>query len=254
MAKLIILSGPSCVGKGPLTAALKKFHPHLARGLEKLIVYNSRPPRPGEANGVDYFFRRREVIEDLGKNPQYLVENIRGDLQAIDLEQFQEDLKRTNLFFEGNPILVEAVKKNVFMKKVEIFSVFLSPLSQDEISFLKAQNHQIDLQAFVTDVMRRKLLRRTQRHKTILSLKDLDEIERRASSALGEMAYACRFDYVIPNHDGEDSDHWDAFYYPLGDARQTLECFAALLEGRPHPFAEKWDSELLRPYHHEQKD
>jgi hypothetical protein len=32
-----------------------------------------------------------------------------------------------------------------------------------------------------------------------------------------------------PNHDGEASENWDAFYYPLGDAREALLAFAALL-------------------------
>jgi guanylate kinase len=30
------------------------------------------------------------------------------------------------------------------------------------------------------------------------------------------------FDFVIPNHDEEDSEYWNAFYYPIGDARNTL--------------------------------
>jgi guanylate kinase len=50
---------------------------------------------------------------------------------------------------------------------------------------------------------------------------------------------------VIPNHDGEDSDNWEAFYYPLGDARRALLTFADLLEGRVPACAEKWDPDLL---------
>jgi len=34
----------------------------------------------------------------------------------------------------------------------------------------------------------------------------------------------------LPNHDGEDSDHWDTFYYPIGDARKTLMALVDLLE------------------------
>ena len=79
--------------------------------------------------------------------------------------------------------------------------------------------------------MRRKLLRRTQRQKGILSLKDLENIETRAGSAYRELQTAPAFPYIIPNHDGEDSEHWDAFYYPIGDARKALHAFAALLAG-----------------------
>jgi guanylate kinase len=95
--------------------------------------------------------------------------------------------------------------------------------------------------------MRRKLLRRTRRQKGELSAQDLENVERRASAAYSEMQQAWRFDYVIANHDGEDSDNWDAFYYPLGDARKALEIFVALLDGRAPADAEKWDAGLLPP-------
>jgi guanylate kinase len=98
---------------------------------------------------------------------------------------------------------------------------------------------------FVTDVMRRKLLRRTQRQKGILSLNDLENIERRAASAYVELKEAPHFDHVIPNHDGEDSENWDAFYYPVGDARKVLLAFADLLSGNVPSCAEKWDMDLL---------
>jgi guanylate kinase len=58
---------------------------------------------------------------------------------------------------------------------------------------------------------------------------------------------ACHFQYVIPNHDGEDSDNWDAFYYPIGDARKTLDAFVGLLQGRVQRSVEKWEENLLRP-------
>jgi guanylate kinase len=88
-------------------------------------------------------------------------------------------------------------------------------------------------------------LRRTTRQKGILSQKDLENIEIRASSAFGEMQQAWRFDHVIVNHDGEDSDHWDAFYHPIGDARSTLQAFAALLSGEPIDSVEGWEQDLL---------
>ena len=59
------------------------------------------------------------------------------------------------------------------------------------------------------------------------------------------MRQAWRFDHVIPCHDGEDSEHWDAFYYPIGDARRALAAFVALLEGSGSAWAEKWSQELM---------
>ena len=75
-------------------------------------------------------------------------------------------------------------------------------------------------------------------------MRDLDDIETRASSAYREMKMAWQFDYVIPNHDGEDSDNWELFYYPIGDARKTMLNFVVLLEGKKAPDAEKWEKGL----------
>ena len=66
-------------------------------------------------------------------------------------------------------------------------------------------------------------------------------------SAYDEMKLGHRFDYVIPNHDGEDSDDWSAFNYPLGDARRAMLSFVDVLEGRKPRFFERWDEELLGP-------
>lgn len=245
MAKFILLSGPSCVGKGPLIAALHKFYPKLISDWKKLVLYNSRAPRPGERDGVDYHFRKREIIEGFCENSYYLVADVRGDLQAVDLHHLKGDIRTTDIFFEGNPFIVEKLLQIPDIRSFPRISVFLSPLSREEIISLKSQSQQVNLQDFVTEVMRRKLLRRTRRQKTNLSLKDLEDIERRASSAMTEMCYAPLFDFVVPNHDGEDSENWDAFYFPLGDARRTLKCFAALLQGQDHPAAEQWTPDLF---------
>ena len=76
-------------------------------------------------------------------------------------------------------------------------------------------------------------------------MKDLENIERRAGSAYRELGNAHFFDHVISNHDGEDSDNWDAFYYPLGDARKSLLKFAALLRGEIPHGVEHWEPDLL---------
>ena len=51
VGRLVILSGPSCVGKGPLYAALKKFYPDVAGAMTRFVLYDSRAPRPGEVEG-----------------------------------------------------------------------------------------------------------------------------------------------------------------------------------------------------------
>src|SRR5208337_4302598 len=110
---------------------------------------------------------------------------------------------------------------------------------------LKDASRNVLLPEFVADVMRRKLLRRTTRQKQILSARDLEEIEVRAGSAYRELQEAWHFDHVLVNHDGEDSEHWDAFYYLIGEARRALVAFAGLLEGVALDGVEKWEEELL---------
>lgn len=50
--RLIILAGPSCVGKSPLAKALARLYPELSKALQPLILYNSRDARPGEKDGI----------------------------------------------------------------------------------------------------------------------------------------------------------------------------------------------------------
>ena len=126
-------------------------------------------------------------------------------------------------------------------------NIFLLPLSRDEILYLKGPERNVSLRDLVTDIMRRKLLRRTRRHKGELSTRDLEEIETRASSAYRELQEAWHFEHVFANHDGEDSDNWEAFYFPIGEARKTLETVVGLLNGGHPPGVEKWEEGLLPP-------
>jgi guanylate kinase len=228
-----------------MAKALSAFYPELAAKLNKLVLYNDRDPRPGEADGVDYHFRTRSVIEGFKNQPGFIVMDVRGDLQALDLKDVQKAIATGDAFFEGNPFVGRALLQAPEMAQVKKLGVFVSPLCKEEIIYLKAPERNLALRDFVTDVMRRKLLRRTQKQKGILSLKELENIEKRAGSAYNELKFAHQFDCVIPNHDGEDSENWNAFYYPLGDARKTLQAFAGLLKGENPLVCEKWEEGLL---------
>ena len=242
--RLIILAGPSCVGKSPLDKALFRFHPQERQNLKSLVLFNSRDPRPGELDGVDYHFRGRAQIADLEGDERFVVMDVRGDLQALDIEQLNEDLAEGDVFFEGNPFVGEILQTHPALADVNRLSVFMSPLSREEILMLRSQP-SVSVPDLVTDVMRRKLLRRTRRQKGELSQKDLENIEVRASSAYSELKKAHQFQHVIPNHDGEDSENWDAFYYPIGDARRALNAFVALLKGEASRDIETWHETLL---------
>jgi guanylate kinase len=242
--RLVILSGPSCVGKSPLRTSLDRFHPELWNRLRKLVLFNSRAPRPGEREGVDYYFRSRAQVEELRTKEHFAVLDVRGDVQALDVASLKGLLERGDAFFEGNPFVGRLLQTHPMLGDVNRLSIFLSPLSKEEIVDLKERGVALD--DLVADVMRRKLLRRTRRQKGELSQPDLENIETRARSAYRELAEACHFQHVIPNHDGEDSEHWDAFAYPIGDARRALQAVVALLEGAVSPpHVERWDENLL---------
>ncbi len=245
VGRLIILSGPSCVGKSPLAKVLSRLHPDLYNSLQPVVLYNSRTARPGERDGVDYYFRPRQEIENLRDKNGFVVMDVRGDLQALDLRELSESLTRGNVLFEGNPFVGRVLQTHPSLEQVNRLSVFMSPLSRREILYFKAIVPAVSLPNLVTDVMRRKLLRRTRRHKGEISLKDLENIERRASSAYVELREAHHFQYVIPNHDGEDSEHWDAFYYPLGDAGEALNAFVSLLKLEIPERVECWEESLI---------
>jgi guanylate kinase len=225
---------------------LRNFYPDLAGRLKQVVLYNSRDPRPGEKEGVDYYFRPREEIEKLAKKPGFTSAIVRGDLQAIEVAGIKTILDRDkDAFFEGNPFIPAKLDELKELREIPTLKVFLSPLSQEEILFLKNPLQRTSLEKLLPDIMRRKLLRRTKRQKINLSLKDLENIEERVASAIVELREAWKFDYIIPNHDGEDSEHWDAFYYPIGDARKALVAFAALLKGEEPLGVESWEKDLV---------
>jgi len=196
-------------------------------------------------DGVDYHFRVRSQVEALRAEDRYAVLDVRGDLQALDVEELHILLQDSKAFFEGNPFVGRALQTHPRLAGIDRLSIFFSPLSREEVIYLKAPERNVSLSDLVTDLMRRKLLRRTRHQKLDLSAKDLENIETRAASAYRELKEAWHFEYVIPNHDGEDSDNWEAFYYPLGDARKALIAFAALLEGRVPPHVERWEADLI---------
>ncbi len=181
--RLIILSGPSCVGKSPLDKALRRIHPEIRNKLQPLILYNSRDPRPGEQDGVDYYFRPRESFTEMAGDDRYVVMDVRGDLQALDLEELAGLLKKGDVFFEGNPFTGRILLTHHELQDVNKLSVFMSPLSAEEICYFSDPVQNVALPGLITNIMRRKLLRRTRKQKGELSLKDLENIEKRAGSA-----------------------------------------------------------------------
>ncbi|KHD44081.1 guanylate kinase [Streptococcus hongkongensis] len=66
---LIVFSGPSGVGKGTVRQEIFSTPDHK---FEYSVSMTTRAQRPGEVDGVDYYFRTREEFEELIKNGQML--------------------------------------------------------------------------------------------------------------------------------------------------------------------------------------
>jgi guanylate kinase len=197
-------------------------------------------------DGVEHHFRSRDHIERLREDERHVVIDVRGDLQALDVAELAESLKSRHAMYEGNPYVARELLINPRLAGIRRLSILLSPLSREEILYLSGQP-AVSLRELTAELMRRKQLRRAKRLKGTLSAHDLEDVERRVARAYDELRMAHEFDLVIPNHDGEDSENWDAFYYPLGDARRALLSVVDLLSGRTPTTAEKWEPDLLPP-------
>ena len=58
---LFVVSGPSGVGKDSVVKKLRDAHPEIA----KTVSATTRAPRPGEQEGVDYYYCTQEKFRQL---------------------------------------------------------------------------------------------------------------------------------------------------------------------------------------------
>lgn len=125
---LIVLSGPSGVGKGTVRKAV--FSRPDAK-FEYSISMTTRKPREGEVDGVDYFFKTREEFEDLIKKGKLLeyAEYV-GNYYGTPVDYVKETLESgKDVFLE---IEVQGAKQ-VREKFPEGLFIFLMPPSLEEL-------------------------------------------------------------------------------------------------------------------------
>ena len=65
---LIVISGPSGAGKGTICKEWLKRHPEAVLS----VSATTRPPRPMEIEGVNYFFKSREEFKKMIENNDFL--------------------------------------------------------------------------------------------------------------------------------------------------------------------------------------
>jgi len=165
---LVVLSGPSGVGKDVAIARLKE------RGFDiyYVVTATTRERRENEVDGRDYFFLTREQFEETIARDGFLEwSNVYGNLYGPPIAQVREKLA------EGRDVLlkidVQGAEKVRARARDGVF-IFLAPPSLDEL-------------------VTRLRARRTESEA---------ELEVRVDNAYKEMAALEHYDYAVVNHDG----------------------------------------------------
>jgi guanylate kinase len=164
---LIVISGPSGVGKDTLIQRLLERDSNLG----KSISFTTRPRRPDEVPGVDYVFTTRPEFE-LARREGKLLESAEydGHLYATSapmVEQLRSAGRDTILKIDVKG--AEQVRKLV----PDALFIFIAPPSMEELE-------------------RRLEMRKTESEKDIAARREI---------AKTEMSYAPSYDFVVMNDD-----------------------------------------------------
>ncbi len=165
LAVLLVLAGPSGVGKGTIVRELLERDP----GVWYSISATSRPPRPGEIDGRDYRFLAREEFESLVAEGGFLEWfDVYGDLKGTPRAPVQKHLAA------GDDVLLEIDVQGALAVREsfpDAVLVFVRPPSRE-----------------------------AQRERLLSRGTDAPEvIDRRLAEAAAEEALADRFDAVVVN-------------------------------------------------------
>ncbi len=166
---LLVLAGPSGVGKGTIVARLRQRFP----ALWESVSFTTRAPRLDEVDGVDYCFVTREEFEALRDAGGFLEWfEVFGDLKGTPRGPVEQHLAA------GHDVLLEIDVQGA-LKVREQFPdavlVFVRPPSPDEL--------------------RRRLVER--------GTESPESLDRRLAAAAAEEARAPDFDHVVVNDDLE---------------------------------------------------
>jgi len=160
---LFVLSGPSGVGKGTVRERLFEEESHLKYS----VSMTTRPKRPGEVEGEDYFYRTKEEFESLiergellehaqyvnnyyGTPKKYVLDTIEaGDDVFLEIEvqgalQVKENFPEGIFIFLLPPNL-EELKERIVKRGTESEELVLNRLKQaeKEINMMDAYDYVV---------------------------------------------------------------------------------------------------------------
>ena len=165
--RLIIVSGPSGVGKSSLTDdALKDLE-----CFERSVSVTTRPRRKNEADGYKYNFISKQDFNNLVKEDKLLEWAEYCDFQyGTPLDFVEEKLKR------GKNVILEIEVQGAMQVKKKIKDAYLIFIVTSNISDLKKRLKNRDTES-------------------------ADNIEKRLKAAEEELKYQCYYDCIIVNND-----------------------------------------------------
>ena len=169
--KLIIITGPSGVGKGTVVKELLDRNKHIWLS----ISATTRNPRIGEKDGENYYFISDERFKDMIYKKEFLEwAQFAGNYYGTPLSTVNEKIDK------GFTVLLEIEvegAKQIKEKFPEALSIFLLPPSKEELE-------------------KRISNRGTEKE---------DAINKRLSRANFEIASSNKFDFVLTNHSVDET-------------------------------------------------
>ncbi|MBP3685235.1 MAG: guanylate kinase [Oscillospiraceae bacterium] len=124
--KLVVISGASGVGKGTVLGIMMKKDPALSFS----VSATTRAPRPGEVDGVHYYFITRERFEEMIDQGEFLEYDAHAaNYYGTPRAQAEEKLEKGSVLLDIEPKGAEQVKK----ADPKALLVFIMPPSMDEL-------------------------------------------------------------------------------------------------------------------------